>query len=239
MPLSLSREAARVDILVADADTEWRRLYRESFDGPGERVIEACDGRDALVRALVSPPSILITELALPFIDGIALCRILREDRTTARVPIAVVTSATAPAEIERARQAGANTVLPKPTPFAAIRLETQRLLAQAHDIKKRAESSREKSAIEMTRASELLAQADPLRRPMKLSKAHERFKTTTPPSAPPVLVCPRCDEPLIYEHSHVGGVSALNAEQWDYYRCGRCGSFQYRHRTRKLRRLS
>jgi CheY-like chemotaxis protein len=239
MPLSLARETARVEILVADADSEWRRLYRESFVEPGERVIETCDGRDALVRALVRPPAIVITELALPFIDGIALYQILRQDRTTARVPIAVVTSATSQAEIDGARRAGANAVLSKPTPFAAIRVETRRLLAHAHEIGKRAEISREKSAIEMSRASDLFAQAEGLRRPVKLSKAHQRFDTTTPPIEPPVLVCPQCDEPLTYEHSHIGGVSALNAEQWDYYRCDRCGSFQYRHRTKKLRRLT
>jgi CheY-like chemotaxis protein len=233
------RAADRVDILVADPDNEWRRLHRESFDDAGEHVIEALDGRDALVRALVKPPSLIITELELPFIDGIALCEILRQDRTTSRIPIAVVTSATAPTQIQRARRAGANTVLSKPTPFAAIRVETRRLLAEAHYTGRRSASIREKSAVEMNRAAELLAQADALCRPLKLSKAHQRFETTTPPSEPPVLVCPVCDNPLSYEHRHVGGESALNAEQWDYYRCVRCGEFQYRQRTRKLRRTS
>jgi len=233
------RVTERVDILVADPDNEWRTLYRNSFDDAGEHVIEASDGREALVRALFRPPSLVITELELPFIDGVSLCEILRQDRTTSRVPIAVVTAATAPAQIQRALRAGANAVLSKPTPFAAIRLETHRLLAQAHDTWQRAANTREKSTVEMNRATGLLAQAVALRRPLKLSKAHQRFETTTPPSEPPVLVCPVCDDPLAYEHSHVGGVSALNAEQWDYYRCIRCGPFQYRQRTKKLRHIS
>jgi hypothetical protein len=41
-----------------------------------------------------------------------------------------------------------------------------------------------------------------------------------------------------MYEHSHVGGVSQRHPEQWDYYRCSACGRFQYRQRTRKLRRV-
>ena len=233
------READRVDILVADPDNDWRRLHRESFNEASEHVIEASDGREALVRALFKPPSLIITELELPFIDGISLCAILRQDRTTSQVPIAVVTSATAPAQIQRAQRAGANTVLSKPTPFAAIRIETHRLLAEARDTGRRAASVREKSAVEMDRAAGLLAEADALLRPLKLSKAHQRFETTTPPREPPALVCPECEDPLTYEYSHIGGVSALNAEQWDYYRCVHCGAFQYRQRTRKLRRVS
>ena len=44
-------------------------------------------------KLLVRPPSLLITELRLPFIDGDALCDILRRDHMTKRVPILVVTS--------------------------------------------------------------------------------------------------------------------------------------------------
>jgi hypothetical protein len=44
----------------------------------------------------------------------------------------------------------------------------------------------------------------------------------------------------LTYERSHIGGVSERNSEQWDYYECpSGCGTFQYRQRTRKLRRVS
>ncbi len=52
-------------------------------------------------------------------------------------------------------------------------------------------------------------------------------------------MTCPRCDRPLLYEKSHVGGVNARELEQWDYFECPQgCGTFQYRQRTRKLRRV-
>jgi hypothetical protein len=37
---------------------------------------------------------------------------------------------------------------------------------------------------------------------------------------------------------SCIGGVNARHPEQWDYFICAACGAFQYRQRTRKLRRL-
>jgi hypothetical protein len=51
--------------------------------------------------------------------------------------------------------------------------------------------------------------------------------------------VCPECNKPLKYVRSHIGGVTAQNSEQWDYFGCtGGCGTFQFRERTRKLRRV-
>jgi CheY-like chemotaxis protein len=55
---------------------------------------------------------------------------------------------------------------------------------------------------------------------------------------APPRVVCPTCDMALRYLRSHVGGVGR-HREQWDYFECAAgCGVFQYRQRTRKLRRV-
>jgi CheY-like chemotaxis protein len=65
---------------------------------------------------------------------------------------------------------------------------------------------------------------------------AFDRFDTTRPPLMPPSLRCPSCGGPLRYVRSHVGGVSARHREQWDYFECRSCGTFQYRQRTRKLR---
>jgi hypothetical protein len=72
----------------------------------------------------------------------------------------------------------------------------------------------------------------------MSLKMAHQRVITTTPSIPTPDLWCPRCDRPLDYQRSFVGGVSQRQLEQWDEFECpSKCGVFEYRHRTRKLRR--
>src|SRR5262252_1409911 len=80
-------------ILAADADPDTRALYRQTFSGGEYDFREASDGRDALVYALVHVPALLITDLRLPLIDGIDLCAILRQDRTTATVPLVIATT--------------------------------------------------------------------------------------------------------------------------------------------------
>ncbi len=102
-------------ILVVDANDDTRELYRQSFQLSGCHVVEACDGRDALTKALVSPPSLVVTEIRLPFLDGYSLCEILRRDRATSDMPILVVTAARR-ADMDRARRAGADIVVAGPT---------------------------------------------------------------------------------------------------------------------------
>ncbi len=226
-----------IRVLVAEPDPTTRAIYRALL-GTGEELVETVDGREALVRALMKPPALVITELQLPYIDGVALCEILRRDRTTAHTPVLVVTKPIGPIELERARRAGANAVLAKPCTLPALRQEIDRLLQTSRELLERSVRARAASMSEVERTARLLAHVGGALSPA-LSKAHQRFTTTTPPTAAPVLQCPICDEPLRYEYSHVGGVSAVHPEQWDYYMCSQCGPFQYRQRTRKLRRVS
>ena len=225
-----------IRILIADPDADLRARYRASLHAT-EELIEAADGRDALVKALAAPPAMLVTELRLPFIDGVALCDILRRDPTTAHVPIVVVTDIVEPKQIDRARHAGADAVLTKPASFLAIRQQMHRLIAHSQELQERSSVARADATTQQHRAVALLSHADTARR-LQRSKARQRFSTTAPPAAPPALTCPTCDQPLKYEHSHVGGVSDIHPEQWDYYQCAVCGAFQYRQRTRKLRHV-
>jgi CheY-like chemotaxis protein len=213
----LGHLSATPHVLVADPDLDTRALYREALHVAGYDVLEACDGRDALATALVRAPSLIITETDLPFIDGYTLCALLRHDSNTRSVPIIVVTAEAQSSKLDRARRAGADIVLVKPTAIDVLLNEVQRLLAERTE----------------RRARPTRVQEGPL------SHGYQRLLTTAPPSSPPELVCPSCDRPLTYERSHVGGVSDRHPEQWDYYSCpASCGMFQYRQRTRKLRRV-
>jgi CheY-like chemotaxis protein len=223
-------------ILVVDPDEDMRALYRESFALIGCDVVEASDGRDALTKALVRPPTLVITEIALPFLDGYALCEILRRDRATAHVPILVITAEARPAQMGRARRAGADFVLVKPTSLESVLNEMWRLVADSQDLRGRAAATRGNTATGCDESAIRVARSK--RRRTALTKSFSRFTTTTPPASPPELVCPSCDRPLTYEGSHVGGVSERHPEQWDHYVCpASCGTFEYRQRTRRLRR--
>lgn len=223
-------------ILVADRDDATRLLYQQQFALAGWNVADASDGRDALVKALIEPPSLIVTEIALPFIDGYALCEIFRRDMATASIPILVVTGEAQPAQIARATHAGADRVLVKPVPMEILVSEIRQLLTDSNDGRDASPGTKTGDARTQRPANTTVPGQG--RRGNRM-RALSGIKTTSPPDLPPALMCPSCDCRLTYEHSHVGGVSAHQSEQWDRYMCLRCGVFQYRHRTRELRRVS
>jgi twitching motility two-component system response regulator PilG len=212
----------QIRILIADADPDTRSLYEELLLPEGWGVIDAIDGRDALVKAFAERPALVVTETRLPMLDGYALCEVLRNDADTRGIPILVVTSETRLALLEHARVIGVDAVLNKPVTPEALVDEIRRLLQHG----------------QRSRTSAPSAAPEPQQKRSQ-AKAHIRMQTTRPPAQPPALVCPTCYRPLMYELSHVGGVSRRHAEQWDRYKCpGACGRFEYRQRTRNLRRI-
>jgi CheY-like chemotaxis protein len=211
-------------ILIVDGEPDTRLLYKTVFDGLASAVVEAEDGAEALGKAICARPDVIVTDSHLRRVDGYALCALLRNDPSTRSAAIVVVTGAVLPADIARAVKAGADEVVVKPcTPEAMI--------AAVH----RAIQHRSTAGDGDGFASTGPAAGDaPARRAMK-SRIFKRHVTTMPPSTPPVLRCPNCDQTLVYQSSHVGGVSERFAEQWDHFTCPDCGVFRYRHRTRKL----
>jgi CheY-like chemotaxis protein len=213
--------ASRRLAVVADPDADTRALHRAWLEQNGWGVEEAEDGRDALVTALLLHPTLVVTETALPFIDGCDLCKLLRRDVETRGIQIVVVTADTRSERIERVRSAGADALLFKPCALESFVEETER---------------------RWKRAPAMPVATPPSARASSKSQSHQRFVTARPPCLPPLLVCPECDSALIYDVSQIGGVSATYGEQWDYFLCGgRCSRvrYQYRHRTRSLRRVS
>jgi CheY-like chemotaxis protein len=211
--------------LFLDPDVDTNSLYSEFFRMNGWGADSTCDGRDALAKALSARPHVIVTETRLLGFSGLELCRILRRDPATANVPIVVVTSdCSSAAHVEQIQTAGADTILVKPCAPDNLLAEATRLVASPRLIADRATVvSRRRPAAP---------------RSLTLTARHRRGATTTPPRVPPRSRCPACDSTLAYETSEIGGVSAKNPEQWDYFSCPcGCGRFQYRHRTRTVRR--
>jgi CheY-like chemotaxis protein len=222
-------------VLVADPDVESHPLYAYAL-GLGESdITHVTDGRDALVKVLEYPFALVITETQLPFIDGYALCELIRNDPATRTIPIMVVTSDSRPASLKRALQAGADVALGKPWSPEDVLSEARRLLLGSHELRDRSNRVWPRLAAQREKSPSM---PDPGHASTRTnSRRHRRYETTQPSIAPPALRCPECDGSLQYKYSQVGGVSARDPEQWDYYTCStQCGRFQYRQRTRMLR---
>jgi CheY-like chemotaxis protein len=226
-------------LLLADADAGSQLMYAESLKLASWAVEEAVDGREALALALAHRPDVIVTDSHLPGMSGYDLCSVLRRDLATKLTPIILVTADGLVRDFERAKSAGATSVLVKPCLPQRLVEETARLMEHSRALRARSAQTRERIPRQFADSARLIERAQVTSRRM-MSRLHLRGETERPPAAPPELVCPNCDRMLEYKHSQLGGVSAHNAEQWDYFSCGAgCGTFQYRQRTRKLRRIS
>jgi DNA-binding response OmpR family regulator len=81
----------------------------------------ATSGHEALRLALTNPPQLIILDLMLPDMTGFEVCRKLRANASTARVPIIVFTARHDHIAREEANRAGANYFLTKPLTRAKL----------------------------------------------------------------------------------------------------------------------
>lgn len=103
-------------VLIVEDDRDGRRMYAEWLTNAGFRVEETHNGLQALDRALVFLPDIVVTDLNIPGIDGFELTRRLKQDSRTSGVPVLALTGYAAfAADPERTRRAGCDAVLSKP----------------------------------------------------------------------------------------------------------------------------
>lgn len=99
-------------VLIAERDRTVRALQSHFLQAAGFVVEFADDGQVALEMARAKPPGSLVTEILLPKLDGLALCRHLRADPQTRDIPLIVFSILAAE---RRAEEAGADAFLRKP----------------------------------------------------------------------------------------------------------------------------
>ena len=120
-------------VLIVEDDLDTRVLYREVLGISGFRTIDAHNGHQALEKARSLRPDAVLTDLAVPGMDGFEFCRALKQSADTRAIPILAVTGHSEYLhEPDRFRVAGIDQVLVKPCPPEVIVRELRRLLGAA-----------------------------------------------------------------------------------------------------------
>ncbi len=102
-------------VLLVEDDPDTREMYATFLGSGGCRVVQAADGRAALDAIGHHSPDIVITDLAMPVMDGFCLTRELRARPGTRSVPIIAVTGHGVPNTPRMAREAGCCCLFTKP----------------------------------------------------------------------------------------------------------------------------
>lgn len=116
--------------LVVDDDHHVRSFFAKVLRGGGMEILEASSGWEALLMAQTSRPAFVVTDLQMPGLDGLELCRRLRQCPATAELLIVVVSGAAA-TQTHDAEAAGCDVVLQKPCSPALLVKTIQRMLVK------------------------------------------------------------------------------------------------------------
>jgi two-component system cell cycle response regulator DivK len=102
-------------LLIVEDDRATREFYSEALAAAGFRIDQAHNGFQALEKAIEIRPDLILTDIAVPGLDGIELCRRIRADPRTCAIPLLAITGHGDRRYPDRARLAGADAVLSKP----------------------------------------------------------------------------------------------------------------------------
>jgi len=117
-------------VLVVEDSPFLRFAFSRFLRSQGYEVMEAADGRAALDCFPEFQAQLVITDITMPVMDGVALIEALREDPATAQIPVVAITADSSLATERRARAAGAVDVIMRPIDLPDLLV---RIRAYAH----------------------------------------------------------------------------------------------------------
>ena len=111
----LKANRVRSLVLLVDDDRDNREMYRQYLEWEGFCVVEAIDGLEALQRAAALKPTVIVTDLALPRLDGWEAVRRLKANPGTRHIPVLALSAHAYLDDVARARAAGCDVYVAKP----------------------------------------------------------------------------------------------------------------------------
>jgi len=91
----VEKAAPKQKVLVAEDDPDTLRLITLVLSRRGFEVVSAADGREALRKVAAEQPAAILLDIMMPQLDGLAVVSKLKEQESTARIPVVFLTART------------------------------------------------------------------------------------------------------------------------------------------------
>jgi two-component system, OmpR family, alkaline phosphatase synthesis response regulator PhoP len=128
---------AKGTILIVEDEKDIRELLRHNLEREQYRVLVAESGEEGLKLARRDRPDLVLLDLMLPGMDGLEVCRSLRSDVQTRRIPIVMLTARSEDADVVAGLELGADDYVTKP-------FQPRVLLARLRSVLRRSEAERD-----------------------------------------------------------------------------------------------
>ena len=117
--------------LVVEDFEDSRFMMRRLLEMAGYSVLEASDGEQAVELAVQKRPALILMDLSLPKLDGLAATRKIRQHKAVGKIPIVAVSAHDAPESRIEALEAGCDEYVTKPIDFDHLNALLKRFLTK------------------------------------------------------------------------------------------------------------
>jgi two-component system alkaline phosphatase synthesis response regulator PhoP len=122
----------KTTILVVDDEEDIIELVELNLAREGYQVLGCTTGEKALEIARLKAPALIVLDLMLPGMDGMEVCRRLKGDPKTARIPVVMLTAKGEEADVVAGLEVGADDYVAKPFSGKILTARVRRLLRKA-----------------------------------------------------------------------------------------------------------
>jgi DNA-binding response OmpR family regulator len=119
----------KAKILVVDDEPDLVELIDTNLTAAGFEVLMASNGPEALRLARGHPPQLILLDVMLPELDGLEVCKILRQDTSTRSIPILMLTARATEIDRVLGLELGADDYVTKPFSMRELVLRVKKLL--------------------------------------------------------------------------------------------------------------
>ena len=132
-------------VLVADDDHNLRKILCLFLKNARYETVEAANGREALNMAKSQNPDLILMDIMMPILDGFTVCKMLKDEAETKRIPILICTAKNRKEDLVSAIKAGAEDYIIKPFTKDTVLSKIEKALAARQE----QSSSKVMSAVE------------------------------------------------------------------------------------------
>lgn len=153
-------EENRKKLLLVEDNTEFRTFLKEQLED-FYQIVEAADGEEGEKCAIKENPDLIISDIMMPKVDGIELCRRVKTNVQTSHIPLILLTARTADDIKINSYEVGADSYMSKPFNFDMLMVRIEKLIEQQEKRKQEFRKNIEvnPSAITITSVDEQLIQ--------------------------------------------------------------------------------
>ncbi|MEK7875411.1 MAG: response regulator, partial [Pseudomonadota bacterium] len=112
---SIKSTDREVEILIAEDSATQREQLQHLLEEHNYAVVAAINGKEAFAAAQRRKPTLIISDVMMPELDGYGLCKAIKSDETLKDIPVMLVTTLSDPQDVIRGLECGADNFIRKP----------------------------------------------------------------------------------------------------------------------------